>query len=308
MRPRGRAPTPGAALNSLAKKENLRSIYAMLIAVAMFSLMDTSMKILSARYPAMQVTALRALSSLPLTCAYIAYRGAFGRLLKVRWPLHLLRGVLGVSMLTLFAYGLQKLSLAETYSLFFIAPTLITALSVWFLKERVDGAQWGAIMVGLAGVIVVLRPDGAHFFSLGGLAVLGSAACYAISAIASRILSRTDSSEQIMFWLMVMMAVAGVTLSAHEWVALRAGDMWVIAALAVSGFLGQLAITVAFSTGKASTVAPFEYSALAWGVAIDWLLWHTLPDEYTLLGAAIIIASGVYLVRREAVHVEAEHP
>src|SRR5471032_1680572 len=287
MRPRGRAPTPGAALNSLAKKENLRSIYAMLIAVAMFSLMDTSMKILSARYPAMQVTALRALSSLPLTCAYIAYRGAFGRLLKVRWPLHLLRGVLGVSMLTLFAYGLQKLSLAETYSLFFIAPTLITALSVWFLKERVDGA---------------------HFFSLGGLAVLGSAACYAISAIASRILSRTDSSEQIMFWLMVMMAVAGVTLSAHEWVALRAEDMWVIAALAVSGFLGQLAITVAFSTGKASTVAPFEYSALAWGVAIDWLLWHTLPDEYTLLGAAIIIASGVYLVRREAVHVEAEHP
>src|SRR5471032_1199215 len=246
MRPRGRAPTPGAALNSLAKKENLRSIYAMLIAVAMFSLMDTSMKILSARYPAMQVTALRALSSLPLTCAYIAYRGAFGRLLKVRWPLHLLRGVLGVSMLTLFAYGLQKLSLAETYSLFFIAPTLITALSVWFLKERVDGAQWGAIMV--------LLPDGAHFFSLGGLAVLGSAACYAISAIASRILSRTDSSEQIMFWLMVMMAVAGVTLSAHEWVALRAEDMWVIAALAVSGFLGQMAITVAFSTGKASTV------------------------------------------------------
>src|SRR5471032_3336072 len=131
MRPRGRAPTPGAALNSLAKKENLRSIYAMLIAVAMFSLMDTSMKILSARYP-----------SLPVTCAYIAYRGAFGRLLKVRWPLHLLRGVLGVSMLTLFAYGLQKLSLAETYSLFFIAPTLITALSVWFLKERVDGGKW----------------------------------------------------------------------------------------------------------------------------------------------------------------------
>src|SRR5471032_464010 len=250
MRPRGRAPTPGAALNSLAKKENLRSIYAMLIAVAMFSLMDTSMKILSARYPAMQVTALRALSSLPLTCAYIAYRGAFGRLLKVRWPLHLLRGVLGVSMLTLFAYGLQKLSLAETYSLFFIAPTLITALSVWFLKERVDGAQWGAIMVGLAGVIVVLRPDGAHFFSLGGLAVLGSAACYAISAIASRILSRTDSSEQIMFWLMVMMAVAGVTLSAHEWVALRAEYMWVIAALAVSGFLGQLAITVAFRPAR----------------------------------------------------------
>ncbi|WP_295998289.1 DMT family transporter [Rugamonas sp.] len=280
----------------------------MLIAVAMFSLMDTSMKILSARYPAMQVTALRALSSLPLVCAYIAYRGAFGRIFQVRWSMHLLRGVLGVGMLTMFAFGLQKLSLAETYALFFIAPALITALSVWWLKERVDGAQWGAIAVGLGGVMVVLRPDGAHFFSLGGLAVLASAACYAVSAIASRLLSRTDSSEQIMFWLLVMMAVGGVALSARDWVALRAEDVPVIAGLAVSGFLGQLAITVAFSSGKASTVAPFEYSALAWGVAIDWLLWRTLPDRYTLLGAAIIIASGVYLVRREAVHVEAEHP
>lgn len=306
MRPRGRYRE--LSLSTSVKHQNLRSIYAMLAAVAMFSLMDTSMKILSARYPAMQVTALRALSSLPLVCAYIAYRGAVGRMLQVRWSLHLFRGALGIGMLTMFAYGLQKLSLAETYALFFIAPTLIMALSVWFLKESVDRAQWAAMIVGLAGVMVVLRPDGAHFFSLGGLAVLGSAACYAASAIASRIVSRSDSSEQIMFWLLVMTAAGAGTLAAPHWVALRVGDLPVLAGLAVSGFLGQLAITKAFSTGKASTVAPFEYSALAWGVAIDWLLWHTLPDRYTLLGAAIIIASGVYLVRREAVHVESEHP
>jgi drug/metabolite transporter (DMT)-like permease len=82
----------------------------------------------------------------------------------------------------------------------------------------------------------------------------------------------------------------------------------VLLAMALTGFFGQLAITRAFSSGKASVVAPFEYSALAWGVAIDWLLWQALPDGYTLLGAGIIIASGVYLVRRETVHVEAEHP
>lgn len=280
----------------------------MLAAVAMFSLMDTTMKILSAHYPAMQVTALRALSSLPLMCAYMAWRGAFGRILRVRWPMHLLRGVLGIGMLTMFAFGLQTLSLAEAYSLFFIAPTLITALSVFFLKERVDLAQWSAIAVGLAGVLVVLRPSGAGFFSLGGLAILGAAACYAVSAIASRILSRSDASEAIMFWLLVLMAGGGVALAAPHWHPLRAEDGLVLAGLAVSGFLGQLAITEAFSLGKASTVAPFEYSALAWGVAIDWLLWQTLPDGYTLLGAAIIIASGIYLVRREAVHAEAEHP
>ncbi|MES2257814.1 MAG: DMT family transporter [Pseudomonadota bacterium] len=280
----------------------------MLIAVAMFSLMDTAMKLLSAHYPAMQVTALRSLSSLPLVCAYIAYRRKFGGLLRVHWPLQLLRGVLGIGMLTLFAYALKSLPLADTYAIFFIAPALITALSVFILKEKVDALQWTAIAVGLGGVLVVLRPDGASFISVAGLAVLGSAVCYAISAIASRILSRTDASEHIMFWLLVMMGTGSVLLSYRGWVPLRAQDVMVIAGLAVSGFLGQLAITIAFSRGKASTVAPFEYSALAWGVALDWLLWQTLPDRYTLLGAAIIIGSGIYLVRRETVHAEAEHP
>lgn len=287
---------------------NLRSIYAMLAAAGLFSLMDTAMKLLSETYPAMQVTALRALTSLPLVCLYLWYRGAFRRVLKVRWSLHLLRGALGIAMITLFAYGLKCLSLAEAYSLFFIAPMLITALSVLILKERVDLARWCAIAVGLAGVLVVLRPSGGEFFSLAGLAVLAAAACYAVSAIAVRILSRTDASESMVFWLMVMMAAGGVALAWHEWLPIRRADWLLLAGLSVSGFLGQLAITEAFRSGKASSVAPFEYSALAWGMGLDWLLWQTLPDQYTLIGAAIIIGSGIYLVRREAVHVESEHP
>lgn len=287
---------------------NLRSIYAMLAAAGMFSLMDTAMKLLSETYPAMQVTALRALSSLPLVCLYLLYRGAFKNVLKVRWPLHVFRGVLGILMITLFAYGLKRLSLAEAYSLFFIAPLLITALSVFILKERVDLARWCAIVVGLGGVLVVLRPEGGDFLSLAGLAVLAAAACYAVSAITGRILSRTDASESMVFWLMIMMAAGGVALCWHEWVAIRREDWLLLAGLSVSGFLGQLAITEAFRSGKASSVAPFEYSALAWGMSLDWLLWRTLPDEYTLVGAAIIIASGIYLVRKEASHMESEHP
>ena len=280
----------------------------MLLAVAMFSFMDTTMKLLAAHYPAMQVTALRALSSLPLLCGYILYRGAFRGIFAVRWSMQIFRAVLGIIMLTTFAFGLKSLSLAEAYSIFFIAPALITALSVFVLKEKVTAGQWVAIAVGLLGVLVVLRPEGTGFLTIGGLAVLAAAACYAMSAIAARLLARTDSTESMMFWLLTMMAAGAVALSYRDWVPVRAEDGWVLLALALSGFFGQLAITKAFSTGKASIVAPFEYTALAWGVAIDWLLWHTLPDGYTLLGAGIIIASGIYLVRREAVHVEAEHP
>lgn len=291
-----------------ARGGNLYSIYAMLLAVFMFALMDTAMKLLAARYPALQVAALRAICSLPLIAAYVAWRGAFRGVFQVRWSMHVLRGVLGIAMLALFAFGLKKLSLAEAYSIFFIAPALITAMSVLLLKERVNLARWVAIGVGLCGVLVVLRPSGAGFLTIGGLSVLAAAACYAVSAITVRVLARTDRSEHTVFWLIVMIALGAGLLAAPNWVAIPASEIPLLCGLAVSGFIGQLAITEAFSRGEASSVAPFEYSALAWGVGLDWLLWRALPDSWTLVGAAIIIGSGLYLIRHEKDHTEAEHP
>jgi drug/metabolite transporter (DMT)-like permease len=289
--------TPSAGHGGIAG--NLRSIRAMLLAVCMFAAMDTCMKLLGADLPALQVGALRALCSLPLVCAWLAWRGAFASALRVRWPLHLLRAALGIAMIALFAYGLKALSLATAYSLFFIGPILIMALSVLVLGEHVNGARWAAIGAGLLGVLVVLRPTGAGFFTLGGLAVLASAVCYAVSSVSGRVLARTERSEHMVFWLMLLMSAGGALLAAPGWVAVQARHLPVLAGLAVSGFLGQVAITEAFSHGEASVVAPFEYTALAAAVGIDWLLWHTLPDRVTVLGAAIIIGSGLFLLRHE---------
>ncbi|NNG25403.1 DMT family transporter [Telluria aromaticivorans] len=280
----------------------------MALAVFMFALMDTVMKLLTARYPAIQVAALRSLTSLPLVAIYVGVRVGYRDIFKVRWPLHLLRGVLGIAMLTFFAFGIRNLSLAEAYTIFFVSPALITALSVWFLKERVGAARWIAIVVGLGGVLVVLRPTGAGFLTIGGLAILGAAAMYAVSAITVGILARTDRNEHMVFWLMVMVAVGASALAAPGWVALSMADLPLLAALSFTGFIGQLAITEAFAKGEASSIAPFEYTALAWAVGLDWLLWQTLPDGYTMIGAAIIIGSGLYLLRHEKDHVEAEHP
>ncbi|MFC0251235.1 DMT family transporter [Massilia consociata] len=280
----------------------------MMLAVFMFALMDTVMKVLSQDYPAIQVAALRSLTSLPLVAAYVGWRIGYQDIFRIRWPLHLLRAVLGIAMLSFFAFGIRKLSLAEAYTIFFIAPALITALSVWFLKERVDLARWIAIAVGLGGVLVVLRPSGAGFLTIGGLAVLGAAAMYAVSAITVGILARTDRSEHMVFWLMVMMSIGAGLLAAPGWVAMRMADIPLLLGLALSGFIGQLAITEAFAKGDASSVAPFEYTALAWAVGLDWLLWQALPDGWTIVGAAIIIGSGMYLIRHEKVHVESDHP
>jgi drug/metabolite transporter (DMT)-like permease len=287
---------------------SLRGIGAMLIAVAMFCLMDTGLKVLSPHYPAIQVAAMRALSSMPLVIAYVAWRGAFHTLARVRWPLHFLRGALGIGMLSLFTYGLRHLPLTEAYSIFFVAPLLITALSVPFLGERVGPARWTAVFVGLIGVLVVLRPTGGGVFTLGGLAVLAAALFYSISAITVRIVGRTDSTESQVFWLMAMVSVGAGALAAPNWVPVRVEHTWILVGLAITGFLGQLAITEAFRHGEASAIAPFEYSALAWGLVLDWSLWGTLPDAVTLVGAAIIVASGVVIIRRERIHIEAEHP
>lgn len=295
---------------------NLRSITFMLVAVGFFAFMDAVLKTLSATYPVLQIAALRGLTALPLVLLYIAWRRAWGSLLKIRWPLHLLRGVLGIAMLALFTIGVRELPLSAAYTLFFISPLLITALSVPVLKERVPKAHWWAIAIGFVGVLIALRPSGddlqAGFVTVGGLATLGAALCYAVAAVTGRLATRTDSSESMVFWMMVFMALGAGVLSWTEWVPIRRSDTLLLAALAITGFCGQLAITEAFRHGQASAVAPFEYSALAWGLGLDWLIWHSLPSAHTWVGAAIIVSSGLYLVRREKritdVHANADHP
>lgn len=280
---------------------NLRSIVAMLIAVAAFSLMDAVLKTLTGSYPALQVAALRGLAGLPLVVAYVLWRREVGQLWRVRWRLHLFRGILSIVMLTLFSFALRELGLAEAYTIFFIAPLLITVLSIPVLHERVAPLHWIAIAIGMAGVVIALRPDGEAFFSWGALAVLAAAACYAVSAIAGRVLSRTDASVTLVFWTTISLSLGAGLLAAPAWVPIQAGHGWVLAALAITGFVGQLAITEAFRHGQASVIAPFEYTALAWGIALDWSLWRITPDGHTLAGGAIIIASGLYLLRKEKI-------
>ncbi|MDN5782052.1 MAG: DMT family transporter [Luteimonas sp.] len=281
----------------------------MLAAVALFALMDTGLKILSPHYPALQVATLRGASALPLVLGWsLATIGVRG-LLRVHWPLHLLRGVLGLVMMACFVYGLRTLPLTTTYAITFVAPLLVTAMAVPFLGEKVGPRRWAAIFVGLVGVLVVLRPTGQGMMTLGGLAILLAAVCYAGAAITVRLLAQRDSTQAMVFWLMLILVVGGGALSWHEWLPIQPRHWWVIAGIGVIGTLAQVLLTEAFRRGEASFIAPLEYTALVWGVLLDVALWQVLPDGMTWLGAAIIIASGLYLLRRERVrHVERAPP
>jgi drug/metabolite transporter (DMT)-like permease len=286
----------------------MRAALTMLAAVAVFSSMDAGLKLLSAHYPPFQVAALRGGASLPLVLAWALSTAGPRSLLHVRWPLHLLRGAMGVAMMASFVYALRTLPLATAYSIFFIAPLLITALSVPFLGERVGPRRWIAIAVGLLGVVVLLRPSGEGMLSLAAVAVLLAALMYAVSAITVQLLARTDSTQAMVVWVMALMTVGAGAIAAPHWVPIRPSDLWLVAGVGVAGAIGQYAITEAFRLGEASLLAPLEYTALVWGVVLDATLWGVLPDSITWVGAAIIIASGLYLMRRERVHVESERP
>jgi drug/metabolite transporter (DMT)-like permease len=239
---------------------------------------------------------------MPLVCAYILWRREFDAVFsrRLRWRLHLLRGTLSVLMMALFTFGLTQMGLAEAYTLTFVAPLLITMLSVPLLGEKALPRHWIAIAAGLCGVVIALRPDQSAFFSVGALAILASAVCYALSNVLGRLISRSEPSATLIFWTTSSMALGGSVLGAPQWVGIQLAHWPVLLGLALTGFLAQLAITEAFRHGQAAAVAPFEYSALAWAILLDWTFWRSVPDLYTLTGGAVIIASGIYLIRREA--------
>jgi len=271
----------------------------MLLAVAAFSGMDSTLKIFAAHYPPMEIAFLRGLASLPFIALPALFRGRYRDLKPVRFGMHLLRGVLMVIMLWGFIYALRTLSLANAYSLYLAEPLIVTALAAPLLGDRVGWRNWAAVSVGLVGVVVILRPSASGWVSLGALAALVSAVAYALSVIALRVIARTDTTTSVIFWTVGLMTLMTGLLAVPDWKPL-AHEHWVwLGALGIFGALGQHLLTDAFRSAPPSVVAPFEYTALLWGIAIDWAVWGVLPLPRVYLGGGIVIASGLYLIWHE---------
>ena len=271
----------------------------MLVAVGAFAFMDSLLKFLTGHYPTMQVSAMRGFASLPFVLVPLLFKRSWAELKPVRWKLHLMRGLLSVFLLATFVYAIRALSLADAYSIFLCAPLLVTAMSVPILGEKVGWHRWLAISVGMCGVLVMLRPSTSSLVTVGALAAFVSAIAYAISVVSVRVLSKTDSNTSVVFWSMLIMTVVSTLLGLSEWQAIRVEHYGVIVATGALGALAVHLLTVAYRSAPASMIAPFEYSALLWGVAIDWLAWDTLPGTRVYIGGSIVVMSGLYVIWRE---------
>lgn len=275
-----------------------RAVATMCVGIFCLVVNDSFAKWLTAYYSPLQIVFGRNLLALPIVVALVLWlRGREG-LGTRHLMLHAARGVLMVASAYAFFRGIAVLPLAEATSLIFAAPIFITALSVPLLGEKVGWRRWTAVLVGFMGVLIVVRP-GAAAFHPASLWVLAAAVQYALLMISARWIGEDEDAWTLMVWVVIFQLLYSGLTAPLVWVPPDPWHLLPVLGMAVFGTLGMTLISQAFRLGAAAVVAPFEYTALIWASLFGWLFWGEVPERWVYLGAAVIVASGIYIVVRE---------
>ncbi|EAQ04147.1 putative membrane protein [Pseudooceanicola batsensis HTCC2597] len=276
----------------------MTGILLMCTGVACLCINDAIAKTLAVHYAPVQILFLRNLLALPGALVIAVAMGGTAALRSYRPMAHVLRGALWLGAAALFFTSLRHLGLAEATTLIFAAPVFITALSAMWLREEVGWRRWSAVLVGFAGVLVVVRP-GSDAFQAASVLPVAAAVLYAVLMIGARWVDPRESVWTLMLYLVGAGALLAGLVSPFFWTPVRGEDAALFIAIAIFGTAGITMMTQAFRFAPAPVVAPFDYTALLWATALGWLVWRDVPDLATYLGAGIIAASGLFIVFRE---------
>jgi drug/metabolite transporter (DMT)-like permease len=269
----------------------------MLVAVGVFSTMDALIKWLAATYPTIEIVFFRSLFGF-LPILFVVLRNGRAALHTRRPLAQAGRAVVGLVAMVGYFYCYRTMPLADVFGIAFSAPIFVTALSVPLLGERVGIRRWSAVSVGFIGVLIMLRPDTGIFASSAWIA-LGSTVLYAITQIFIRDLGRTESTISIVFYVTLTSTLASACVLPFQWVSPDGLDLLLLVAIGILGGIGQMLFTRAFRLAPAAVVSPFDYSGLIYVGIIGYIVWGDMPTPLFLLGAAIVIASGLYILHRE---------
>ncbi|HLJ18554.1 MAG TPA: DMT family transporter [Stellaceae bacterium] len=274
-----------------------RGIASMLLAVAIFSCMDALIKWLSATYPTIEIVFFRSsFAFLPLLPALL--RGGRAAL-RTRRPLTQAgRAGIGLVSMVGFFYAFRVMPLADVFGIAFSAPIFVTALSVPMLGETVGIRRWSAVVVGFVGVLVMLRPDTGVFASASWIALFATI-LYALGQIFVRDLTKTETTACIVFYVTLTTTIVSGLAMPFLWVTPSLRDAPLLAAVGILGGVAQLAFTRAFRFAPAAVISPFDYTGLLYASVIGYYVWGDIPTATFLVGAAIVIASGLYILYRE---------
>lgn len=284
--------------------------------IALFSVQDLILKLISDRYPLSEAMAPRGLVALPLLMLLAARDDGLRTLVTPGTGAMVARG--GVMFLAYAAYylALPALPIATAVALYFSAPLFITILSFFWLKEQVGWRRWMAVLLGFLGVLVMVRPGGA-VFDWAALLVLVSGLSYGLSMILARRIGRTETAPAMAFWGNAVFLVASLgmafafgrgQIAANAHPAMGCGWVWptsldaaLMAGCGVIAALGLTFLTQAYRIADSTAVAPFEYSYMLWGVLWAWLFFSEWPDLIAWGGIGIILCAGLVVLWREKV-------
>ena len=280
-------------------KGALWAIFFMCAGVSTFPFMNAAVKLLSAGYPALQITWARFTGHLLVMLVIFLpqYRWA---LLQTRQPLvQVARSVLMLMSNLVFVMAIGRIPLATASAIGFTSPLIVTALSVPLLHESVGWRRWTAVLVGFSGALLVIRPS-AGFTEPAVLLLLISALTYALYQIATRWVSRHDNAATGIIFSALVGSIA--LTAAIPFIAVMPRtifDALLFASLGLLGGFGHYLVIRAFQLGSAAVIAPLGYVELLGSTALGYVIFGNFPDTWTWAGASIIIASGAYIAVRE---------
>lgn len=281
-----------------ARERPFLAIGMVLLAVALFSVMDALSKLMAVRIDPVELVWGRYLVILVLLLPPLLRQPRL--LVTARPGLQLLRGVCVLGAALFFIAGLARLALADATAIGFASPLLVTALSIPLLHEQIGVRRWSAVAVGFLGVLVVIRP-GSGAVGPAALLPLVSAACWALSIVATRRMGSADRPATTLFHsTLVGVALSGAALPL-VWRPLSAVDWAMMTAMGLLSAGGQYLLIAALARGAASLLAAFSYSQMVWSTLVGFIVFGTIPVSWTWLGVALIIASGLYIAHRERV-------
>lgn len=293
----------------------LTGIVVLCVGAFVFSLQDVVIKWVSGAYPLAEVLAIRGLVAFGPLLLLARFDGGLAGLRTRRPVLLLLRAFLLLVSYTCYYLAIAAIPLAEAVSLYYSAPLFIVLLAGPLLRERVPPGRWAAVLVGFAGVVVVLRP-GSGTLDPAALLSVGSAAFYGLAALMARRMGETERASVMAFYQNLVFFAAALAMGAiagdgrfldgghgslqfllRGWVVPPLGDFLLFASTGLVGAVGSWLLTHAYRVAEANVVAPFEYTSIVWAVLWGGLIWGEVPGAFTAAGVALVIGAGLYVLR-----------
>ena len=276
----------------------LKGIACGIVAMSLFPAQDAIVKWLSADYDVFQILFMRSVFAF-IPVAILVMRSGGPRVLRTKQPFMLiLRACFSFGAWSVYFIAISQIPLADAMALVFSAPLIITALSVPFLGEAVGLRRWAAVAVGFLGVLIMIEPGSG---TLQGVALLPlvSAALYSVSMLLTRILTKREASVTMLFYSTLTILVLAGVAQPFVWVTPDWPGLGLMAVMGLLTGAAQYFATQAYRFAAPAVVAPFDYTSLVWATLYGYLLFGDVPRQAVILGAAVVIGSGLFILYRE---------